>query len=71
MPRFVTMQDSLAILVRKMLAKDGGMMKTLMPLEVTEGRRVGLSEWRDLKPGEGVGSVEPWGPAGGGRWAHS
>lgn len=55
----MTRQDSLAILVRKMSEKDGGMVKTVMPLEVPGGRRVGLSDPGDLKPGNTIHFAEP------------
>lgn len=55
----MTRQDSLAILVRKMSAKDGGVVKIVMPLEVPGGRRVGLSDKWDVKLGECADFAEP------------
>lgn len=41
-----------------MSAKDGGVVKIVMPLEVPGGRRVGLSEKWDVKLGECVDFAE-------------
>ena len=56
----MTRQDSLADFVRKMSAKDGGMVKTLMG----DGGAGGGRELLGVKSGEGRGPPKEQGPLG-------